>query len=378
MNNPFIIKFWGVRGSHAAPGERTVQFGGNTPCVEVRCGDGLVILDAGTGIITLGRSLLQRGKQSGSPVEAALCFSHLHQDHIQGFPFFTPAYLPSTRLHLFASKALEQPLERVLAGSMRSPLFPVRLGELGARKRFYALSESSVVLLGPSVGGVKVCDALSGGRSSFAPAVEGQAEAESLPPDVARLRTLRSSAHPGGVLVYRIEYRAQAVVYATDIEGYVDSDRRLAAFAQGAEVLIHDAQYTDAHYRGQVPGLPATQGWGHSTASMACALAQAASVRQLVLFHHDPSYDDAAILAQQEQARQLFPNSLAAYEGLEIELGRGEGDGESPAKLGRGEVVAGARPELSPLLASPKCPAGHLGEVAGSRRGFRPARVEET
>ena len=308
MNHSFTIKFWGVRGSHAAPGERTVQFGGNTPCVEMRCGDSLLILDAGTGLIPLGRSLLQRGARPGQAVEAALFFSHLHHDHTQGFPFFTPAYLPSTRLHLFASRALEQPLEKVLAGSMRAPLFPVRLAELGASKRFYTLAESSLVLLGPSVGGVKVCD------SQNSPA------GDSLPPDVARVRLLRSSAHPGGVLVFRIEYQGKALVYASDIEGYVDSDQRLAAFARGADVLIHDAQYTDAHYLGQVPGLPATQGWGHSTASMACALARAAGVHQLVLFHQDPSYADAAVLAQQEHARRLFPESLAAYEGLEIEL----------------------------------------------------------
>jgi ribonuclease BN (tRNA processing enzyme) len=122
-------------------------------------------------------------------------------------------------------------------------------------------------------------------------------------------------------LALRIEFGGKTIVYATDIEGYVGVDQNLAAFSQRADVLIHDAQYTDEHYCGQVPGLPATQGWGHSTVRMACALAQSAQAKKLVLFHHDPGYNDDLIAANETLARQLRPNSLAAYEGLEIEIG---------------------------------------------------------
>jgi ribonuclease BN (tRNA processing enzyme) len=121
-------------------------------------------------------------------------------------------------------------------------------------------------------------------------------------------------------MVYRIEWGSRAIVYATDTEGYVDSDRRLANFARGADLLIHDAQYAEEHYQGQIAGLPATQGWGHSTARMAAELACMASVQQLILFHHDPNYTDEQITAIQDKTRQVFSNTLAAYEGLVIQL----------------------------------------------------------
>jgi phosphoribosyl 1,2-cyclic phosphodiesterase len=304
-NNTIHVKFWGVRGSHPVPGAGTVRYGGNTACVEVTANGQTIILDGGTGLIGLGRALAKRAAQSKTPVEATLVFSHLHHDHTQGFPFFGPAYAPTSRLHIFGQGNFEQELEDVLATNMAPPSFPVSLRELPSSKYIRSLHDGDIILVGPSVGGASVF------RVNNAPT----------DPDLVRLRILRSYAHPGGVLIYRLEWDGKSLVYATDTEGYVGNDRRLAQFAQGADLLIHDAQYSEAHYRGQLPGFPATQGFGHSTAAMACGIAKEAGVKQLVLFHHDPNYEDELIAETEAQARQVFPAVIAAYEGLELELG---------------------------------------------------------
>ena len=130
----------------------------------------------------------------------------------------------------------------------------------------------------------------------------------------------RSYAHPGGVFTYRIEWHGRSIVYATDTEGYAGTGRRLVKFAKGADVLIHEAQYMDEHYRGQLAGFPSTQGYGHSTVSMACDVAIAAQAGRLFLFHHDPSYSDAMVAGMEATARKLFANARSAYEGLEVRI----------------------------------------------------------
>jgi len=130
----------------------------------------------------------------------------------------------------------------------------------------------------------------------------------------------KSFAHPGGVYVYRITWRGKSVVYATDTEGYVGTDRKLVQFAKDADVLIHDAQYSEEHYRGQLAGFPSTQGYGHSTVTMACEVAASARVGQLILFHHDPSYSDAMITSLEATAKAQFNEARAADEGLELVL----------------------------------------------------------
>jgi phosphoribosyl 1,2-cyclic phosphodiesterase len=299
MDDKFTIRFWGVRGSYPAPGNATVRYGGNTACVEVQAGGRTIILDAGTGIIPLGRELVRRA--GGKPLEVLLLVTHLHSDHTQGFPFFVPAYIPSTRLHVYGLGTDAESLERVLESNQSAQRFPISLREMGAAKEIRSVRETEEVVWDED--GVRVV-----------------APAQSVGHDAVRVRVYRSHAHPGGVYIYRIEWRGRSLVYATDTEGYVGGDRRLAAFARNADLLIHDAQYTEAHYRGQLAGLPATQGFGHSTVEMACDLAAAAEVERLVLFHHDPSYDDAALDAVQARARGLFPNVQAAYEGLTLEL----------------------------------------------------------
>ncbi|PWH12213.1 MAG: MBL fold metallo-hydrolase [Anaerolineae bacterium] len=296
MTENLIIKFWGVRGSHPTPGGDTVYYGGNTACVEVNAGGHIVILDAGTGIIPLGRDLLARAKQTGKPVQATLLFSHLHHDHTQGFPFFAPAYNPTSRLYLFGPGAPEQALEELLARNQMPPAFPVTLRDMNAAKEIRSLSETQVINF-----------------TANTPHLGKQ------PTDDLSIRLMKSYAHPGGVYIYRIEWRGLSIVYATDTEGYIGTDRRLAAFAKGADLLIHDAQYAEEHYRG-LNGWNATQGYGHSTPQMACELAHAAGVKQLALFHHDPTYSDVMVRQQESNAQQLFPNVFAAREGLQVIL----------------------------------------------------------
>lgn len=299
MNDNLTVKFWGVRGSYPTPGQDTVAFGGNTACVEIRAGAQVVILDAGTGIIPLGRELSRRTAQNRQPLRAVLLFSHLHHDHTQGFPFFSPAYNPASRLHLFGPGASEQALEDLLAHNQQPPAFPVTLRDMNAAKEFRSLTETDVIL------------------------VEDEVRLAKNGADCARslcIRLMKSYAHPGGVFIYRIEWRGLSVVYASDTEGYVGGDRRLAAFARNADLLIHDAQYAEGHYHGQIPGLPATQGFGHSTPQMACELALAAGAKQLALFHHDPNYDDATLKGLEAQAQAIFPAAFSAREGLEVSL----------------------------------------------------------
>jgi phosphoribosyl 1,2-cyclic phosphodiesterase len=296
MSDELKVKFWGVRGSYPAPGAGAVKYGGNTACVEIRAGERTIILDAGTGIIPLGRELVRR-----RALEVVLLFSHLHHDHTQGFPFFVPAYMPSARLHIFGPDGTHESLKNVLEHNQSSETFPVSLREMASSKDIQSVRETQVIVWDEA--GVRVVESPIG-----------------LSEDAVIVRIHKSYAHPGGVYVYRITWRGKSVVYATDTEGYVGTDRRLVQFAKDADVLIHDAQYLEAHYRGQLEGFPATQGYGHSTVTMACEVAYASEAGQLILFHHDPSYSDAMIAGMEATARSRLAETRAAFEGLEIAL----------------------------------------------------------
>jgi phosphoribosyl 1,2-cyclic phosphodiesterase len=309
--NEMTVKFWGVRGSYPTPGADTVTFGGNTASVEVRVASQTIILDAGTGIIPLGRDLMRRAQ--GKPLTVTMLFSHMHHDHTQGFPFFAPAFVPSTRMHLFGAQSFQRDLEQVLVGNMIPPVFPVTLQDMGASKQIQSVSENQVILIDEN------------GTPYLVLAGSPEAYSE----NCVRIRMMKSSAHPGGVMIYRVEYRDLSLVYATDSEGYVQADRKLAAFAQGADLLIHDAQYLEDHYLGQ-NGFRSTQGWGHSTAAMACDVARQANVKQLALFHHDPSYNDTVVAGIETDAQARFSGAFAAREGLEVTL-KSERHPEQPA-----------------------------------------------
>ena len=302
----FIVRFWGVRGSYPVPGPDSARYGGNTPCVEINVNGYTIILDAGTGIIPLGHDLMRRAKESHTSVEAVLLFSHLHHDHTQGFPFFAPAFAATSRLHLLGPDFMNSSPKATLDLMMTPPHFPVHLSDLNAGISFSTLREPDMMLIGSSVGGIATCCASD--------------EISHNDPDLIKVRVMRSYAHPNGVLYYRIEWRDQSIVYATDTEGYVNGDQRLAKFARGTNLLIHDAQYTDEHYLGKMAGYPTTQGFGHSTPSIAVGTARLAGVKKLALFHHAPEYNDAQLDQTRHDLDAQFPDALVAYEGLQIDL----------------------------------------------------------
>jgi len=304
MSNEMRIKFWGVRGSYPTPGAGTVKFGGNTASIEVQVGNRTIILDAGTGIIPLGRELA-RTKRAG---EILLLFSHLHHDHTQGFPFFVPAYIPNAKLHIYGPDGTHESMKNVLERNQSSETFPVGLRDMSSTKDIQAVRESQVIVWDET--GVRVAESAHPERETKG----------GLSDEAVVIRIHKSYAHPGGVFIYRITWHGKSVVYATDTEGYVGTDKRLVKFAKDADVLIHDAQYLDGHYWGQLEGFPATQGFGHSTVTMACEVAASASTGQLVLFHHEPSYTDDVLAGMERKAKILFSDSTMAYEGLEFVL----------------------------------------------------------
>lgn len=276
------IKFWGVRGSIAVPGPETIEVGGNTSCIEVRCGETLIIFDGGTGIRLLGQSLL-----SEMPLEAYIFFSHVHWDHIQGFPFFTPAFVRGNRFHLYGGNNVTHTLEETLAGQMDYPSFPIHLTEMGAQMDFHDLHEGQVVEMN-----------------------EGD--------EVIRITNARGN-HPNGVFAYRIDFRGKSMVYCTDTEHYSVVDPKLVRLATDSDVFIYDTMYLPEEYSGEAGG-GAKTGWGHSTYDQGVKLVQAANAKQLVLFHHDPMHTDAMVADKEQRAKKLFENTIAAREGLVIDL----------------------------------------------------------
>ncbi len=277
------LAFWGVRGSIASPGPDTAVVGGNTSCVEVRCGDELIVFDAGTGLRSLGDALVAEARhRGGREIRATILLSHFHWDHIQGLPFFVPAYLPTTRLCVMGAANGVWSLKETLSHQMRAPVFPVRIDELSAEVVTREVRSADVFHVG-----------------------------------AARVTSARLN-HPGGVHAYRVDHGDASVVYATDTEHYACVDPTLVALARGADVLIYDAQYTPEEYEGSRG--PSKVGWGHSTFAAAAAAASAAGVKQLVLFHHDPRRTDAQVLEIEAKARALFGATTAAREGMRLVL----------------------------------------------------------
>lgn len=303
----FWVRFWGVRGSYPVPGKRTLHFGGNTPCVEIQAGIHTIILDAGTGIVNLGAALMQRARRSGNvPVVVTILFSHLHHDHTQGLPFFEPAHVATSTLYLLGPRAFGRDLRDNLAHSMHPPLFPLSFHEIVAQKKIQSINETDRIVLGKTATDVRIV-------SSAVGAANGDDE-----PGTVSIRVYHSYAHPkNGVHIYRITYGKKSVVYATDTEGHVEPDRRLVDFAHDTDLLIHDAQYLPADY---ASASAPKHGWGHSTIDMACTIAAQSRAKRLVLFHHDPTYDDAMLWGAEAEAKQRFANACLAYEGLEIYL----------------------------------------------------------
>jgi len=298
------IRFWGVRGSIASPGPATVRYGGNTSCVEVRCGGEIIVLDAGTGIRALGESL--RKEFAGRPIKTTLLLSHTHWDHIQGLPFFRPAYDQGNSVTVLGYEGAQQSLLKTLSAQMDSAFFPVSLDRLTGSLTVRELKELEF-----QVGRIPV-------QATF-------------------------TNHPGITLAYRLCTPCGGVVYMPDTEilpfprspsasselkdppaseEFSDyKNQLLAEFAQDADIFICDAQYTAADYESH-------RGWGHSCIDDTVAMAIRAKVKRLLLFHHDPTRDDAGVDEMVAHARALVEAQGAnlrvdaAAEGLEILLTR--------------------------------------------------------
>ncbi len=292
------LRFWGTRGSIAAPGPSTNHFGGNTSCVELTTpGGAILVLDCGTGARLLGDRL-----QSGNsePVSATILLTHTHWDHIQGFPFFAPLFVPRNRFVIYGPEGAHQSLRDILAGQMERNYFPVQLNQLAAEIRYQDLTEGAHQIEGLQV-------------------------------------RAQPTNHTSRTLGYRIESNGHSICYLGDHEPYYEGiwregaapgrmesireegDRRHAAFMQGADIAIHDAQYTPEEY-------VTKRSWGHSAYPYVVELAALAGVRRLFLTHHDPSHNDAFVRDIEKRARALAKqlNSplqvTCAYEGCEIGL----------------------------------------------------------
>jgi phosphoribosyl 1,2-cyclic phosphodiesterase len=261
-----------VRGSTPTPQVENLTFGGNTSCVEIRTADhDSIILDGGSGIRNLGQCLLQEA--AGRPLDVKLFLTHFHWDHIQGIPFFAPIYGPKNKVDFFTG-VNDKSLQETLEGQMAKPYFPVDFGQVAAKRTFTTIEPGGCL----DISGMKIYP---------------------FPLN-----------HPQHATGYRIEYQDAVVVYATDFEhGLRDFDENLRRYAEGADILICDAQYTPAEYEKH-------RGWGHSTWLNAVQVARDCRARQLFLFHHDPAHDDQQMMRITEDSRMQFENTTAAWEGF--------------------------------------------------------------
>jgi len=297
----FRVQFRGVRGSFPVPGPTTARTGGNTPCVEVRAGEHVVILDAGTGIVRLGEEL--RPPHGKGQSHLLVFITHVHHDHTQGLPFFRPQQEQTLTVHLYGPDSLRDFREALLE-NLSPPYFPISLNQLGGYPQFGVLSTGDRILLDvpwspPTL--LSETDKRRGTRQG----------------DLV-IKAYHCPRHPnGGVLTLRIEYRGRSMVYATDVEGVEGGDPSLADFARETDLLIHDAMYTDEEYQAGAPGV---KGYGHSTVGMAVDTALMAEARRLALFHHEPRRTDDEIDAMEADAKKAFPGAFAAREDQVVEL----------------------------------------------------------
>lgn len=303
-NDKFTVTFWGVRGGYPMPGPTTVKYGGNTTCIEICAGEQRIIIDGGTGLIKLGGKMMQEHFTTGRPIHATLLITHTHHDHTQGFPFFVPTRHPACTLHIYGQMLGPEKLETVLDRAMSPPVFPLGTEELASRRTLDYVRTGDILIL-PAWG---------------APPEQYHLGEDpgAIPPDAVQIDVAHGYNHPqSGILIFRITYHGRRVIVATDTEGYIGGDRKLIEFARGADLLIHDAEYTEEEYLG--PPL-VRQGWGHSTWRMAAEVGEAAGVKLLALTHHHPGHTDADLEKMLAQAQTLFPRILLAREGETIEI----------------------------------------------------------
>jgi phosphoribosyl 1,2-cyclic phosphodiesterase len=298
------VGFWGTRGSIPTPGRKTEKFGGNTTCLEVRFGDSLIILDAGSGIRELGEALV---REFTGPIEAHLLLSHLHWDHIQGFPFFAPAYVPGNSLTIYGEDRPSGGIRELLGGQMQGDYFPMPLSAMRAKLEFRSTTDEF------QIGEVRV-------------------------------RTCKLP-HPGGSLGFRLEVEDTVFVMATDCELDLAAknaaevqqnphavrhfDEHMLQFFRGADLLVIDCQFLDEEY-------VARAGWGHNRIATVVDLCQQAAPKMAAFFHHDPQHTDDVVSRLVIDAYQRLDSRgvkdmliFAAREGVTMHVSRPR----PPAKL---------------------------------------------
>jgi len=299
------VTFWGTRGSIPTPGKYTVKYGGNTPCVEVRSDDGrLLIIDAGTGICELGTQLAK----SGEAIDTHILISHTHWDHIHGFPFFAPAFMPNNRFTICGPVNFDEKLETIMSRQMEYAYFPVKLADMHSHRQFVELKE---------------------GTFNVDDCFEVKAQYVN---------------HPILTLAYRITCDGKTLVYCSDHEPFFNQfssgnsgdvldeqeegldeyikqmNNRVINLCKDANLIIYDSQYLDDEYQTH-------RGWGHSTFNDACRGAISSGGERLAFFHHDPARKDANleeivnnIIAEYKKNHKDLPDFFAAQEELSIKL----------------------------------------------------------
>jgi phosphoribosyl 1,2-cyclic phosphodiesterase len=271
--NDFFVRFWGVRGSIACPGPDTAIYGGNTPCIEIRCGSGLLVFDAGTGLRALGKSIATAGI-----TDVDLFLSHTHVDHIIGFPFFCYAFKPENALRVWSGHLDGgRTTESVLRQFMSEPLFPVPVDIFGADVSYRDFSAGETLT----------------------------------PRDGVTLRTAALN-HPQNATGYRVEFAGKTICYVTDTEHFEDGpDRNILGLIDGADIVIYDSMFSDAEY-------PDYKGWGHSTWEEGARLCEAANVGTFVVFHHLPDRTDADLDVLAQAVDRMRAGSVVAREGMTL------------------------------------------------------------
>ncbi len=278
------VKFYGTRGTIPVCHPDFQEFGGNTTCVQVRIKgtNHIAVLDAGTGIRALGKDFLANGHQQN---EIFIAFTHFHWDHIQGFPFFAPAFVKDQKLSILAmgrGRRIKN-LREIFRVQMQKEFFPIRLNKMGAKFNFMLIKET---------------------RKVFEPNSE-----DSIPTVV----TANKHKHPGGAYGYRIEREGKVLVFCTDIEHGKGIDPKVVELSKGADLLIHDGQYTSEE-------LKEKKGWGHSSFDQAIQVAEMAEVKMLAITHHDPDHDDEFLKKIEKKCQLRFKDCFLAREKMEIEL----------------------------------------------------------
>jgi len=267
----FSVRFWGVRGSIACSGPDTERYGGNTSALEVRCGEKIILLDAGSGMRYSGKELVTKGA-----LDVDIFLTHTHFDHICGFPFFTPFFNPASKFRIWAGHLLpEYTVHHALTELMMAPLFPVPVEIFGADIAFHDFTAGETLDLGDGV-------------------------------------TMRTTPlnHPNKATGYRIEYQGRSICYITDTEHTPGTlDENVRALVEGADLMIYDGMYTDDEF-------PARVTWGHSTWQEGLRMSDAANVKRYVLFHHEPDRDDEALDQIAAELEKQRPGTVVAREGL--------------------------------------------------------------